>query len=76
MTEYVFTISRRDPAHPLAETPIMEFGCSEERGVSLIEAVTVFARMLRELKTPERVADAIRREQDRQLSKNVLTKGN
>jgi hypothetical protein len=72
MTEYVFSIHRRDPARPLAAELIVEFGCDEARGVGVVEAVSRFADMLRELKTPERVADAIRREQDRQLSRILL----
>jgi hypothetical protein len=72
VSEYLFRVSRRDPARPLAEELIVEFGCDAGRGVGIIEAVSIFADMLRELKTPERVADAIRREQDRQLSRNLL----
>lgn len=75
MTEYVFSICRRDPARPLATELIVEFGCNTERGVGIIEAVSRFADILRELKTPERVADAIRREQDKHLSRNLVPSG-
>ena len=52
--EYVFRIATRDPAHPLAETVLLEFGCAKPG--QLIEALDQLTNLLEVLGTPEKVA--------------------
>lgn len=60
MPEYIMRIATRDPAHPLLEASILECGCDTRAPERLIASVEALAGMLRELKTPERVANCIR----------------
>ena len=73
-TEYVFRIISRDPAHPLAEKLVMEFGCDSSRTDRLIEAARGFAELLAALKTPEAVAKHIRDNAAMAMARNLLVK--
>ncbi len=55
-TEYVATISRRDPEYPLGATVLIEFGTSAENPLNFTLALANLAEMLRVLGTPEKVA--------------------
>ena len=61
MHEYVVTVSKRDPEHPLAAETLIEFGIDTKRPQQFIDAVNSLAGMIQALKTPERAADYIAR---------------
>lgn len=64
MPEYVVRISVRDPAHPLLEKELLTCGHDTRSPARLIAAMESLTGMLRELKTPERVAEFIRANAD------------
>lgn len=57
MSEYVFSISRRNPSQPLGmETPIVEFGVDSNKAQEFLTALEQIVALLKMLKTPEAVA--------------------
>lgn len=60
MREYIFRVAVRDPAHPLAENMLIEFGRTTADPNGFSEAVAQIAGMLRTLGTPEKVAEFMR----------------
>lgn len=61
MTEYVFRISRRDSAHPLAETVLHEFGTAATSPDAFGIAVAAMGQMIQRLGTPEKVVEFMRK---------------
>lgn len=56
MKEYVLTIAVRDIGHPLTDEMILEFGVPKDSGVRFIECVKQLSDLLAALRTPEKVA--------------------
>ena len=74
MNEYVMRFLSRDPAHPLMETVLFEFGCSGNQPQRLTEAVTQVANMLGALGTVEKVVEFMRANAALSSAKNLITK--
>jgi hypothetical protein len=71
MKEYVLKIVERDKEHPLAETMLLEFGYSKDTPERFIEAFKQLTELLKVLKTPEKVAEFMRKNASLSCAKNL-----
>ena len=60
MDDYVFRIAKRPKGKVVAEEMLIEFGISHDNPDGLIVAIENLLGVLKELKTPEKVADFMR----------------
>lgn len=67
MKKYVLRISTLESEHPLGDVMLFELGFDAARPLALVEGVGQLADLLRMLKTPEKVRDFMKENQNQAL---------